>query len=104
MICFSGCLMSSASIQKLFCGIYSELKCSFDEFVREKVVSPSYSCTILGLPSNVGFDYGTAIGYLLAEQGSVYALASTTCCPMVTSEEAETQLHKIMEQVIWLKK
>ena len=53
MICFSGCLMSSARIQKLFCGIYSELKCSFDEFVREKVVSPSYSSyssTILGPP------------------------------------------------------
>ena len=43
---------------------------------------------------NVRFDYGTAIGYLLAEQESVYALASTTCYPMVTSEEAETQLHK----------
>ena len=41
MGCFSGCLMSSASIQKLFCGIYSALKCSFDEFVREKVVSLS---------------------------------------------------------------
>ena len=39
MICFSGCLMSSASIQKLFCGIYSALKCSFDEFLREKVIS-----------------------------------------------------------------
>ena len=50
MICLSGCLMSSASIQKLFCGIYSALKCSFDEFVREKVVSLSYSSTILGLP------------------------------------------------------
>ena len=49
-ICFSGCLMSSASIQKLFCGIYLALKCSFDEFVREKVVSPSYSSTILGPP------------------------------------------------------
>ena len=49
--CFSGCLMSSASIQKLFCGIYSALKCSFDEFVREKVVSPSYSSAILGPPS-----------------------------------------------------
>ena len=45
MICFSGCLMSSASIQKLFCGIYSALKCSFDEFVR-KVVSLSYSSAI----------------------------------------------------------
>ena len=50
MICFSWCLMSSASIQKLFCGIYSALKCSFDEFVREKVVSPSYSSAILGPP------------------------------------------------------
>ena len=50
MICFPGCLMSSASIQKLFCGIYSVLKCSFDEFVGEKVVSPSYSSTILGPP------------------------------------------------------
>ena len=50
MICFSGCLMSSASIQKLFCGIYSALKCSFYEFVTEKVVSPSYSSAILGPP------------------------------------------------------
>ena len=47
--CFSGFLMSSASIQK-FCGIYSSFKCSFDEFVGEKVVSPSYSSTILGPP------------------------------------------------------
>ena len=36
MDCFSGCLMSSASIQKLFCGIYSGFKCSFDEFVGRK--------------------------------------------------------------------
>ena len=50
MICFSGCLMFSASIQKLFCGVCSALKCSFDEFVREKVVSPSYSSAILGPP------------------------------------------------------
>ena len=50
MGCFSGCPMSSAGIQKLFCGIYSALKCSFDEFVGEKVVSPSYSSTILGPP------------------------------------------------------
>ena len=34
--------MSSAGIQKLFCGIYSAFKCSFDEFVGEKVVSLSY--------------------------------------------------------------
>ena len=53
MICFSGCMMSSASIQKLFCRIYSVSKCSFDEFVGEKVVSPSYSSTILGPPPEV---------------------------------------------------
>ena len=50
MICFSRCLMSSAGIQKLFCGICSALKCSFDEFVGETVVSPSYSFAILGPP------------------------------------------------------
>ena len=44
------CLMSSAGIQKLFCGIYSAFKCSFDEFVGEKVVFPSYSSAILGPP------------------------------------------------------
>ena len=49
MGCFSGCLMSSASIQNLFCLIYSAFKYSFDEFVGEKVVSPSYPSTILGL-------------------------------------------------------
>ena len=50
MGCLSGCLMSSsASIHKLLCGIYSAFKCSFDEFVGEKVVSPSYSSTILSM-------------------------------------------------------
>ena len=50
MGCFSGCLMSFAGIQKLFCGIYSVFKCSSDEFVGEKVASPSYSSAILGPP------------------------------------------------------
>ena len=54
MICFSGFLMSSASIQ-LFCGVCSVLKCSFDEFVREKVVSLSYSSTVLGPSPEVCF-------------------------------------------------
>ena len=49
MGCFFGCLMASASVQKLFYGICSPFKCSFDEFVGEKVFSPSYSSTILGL-------------------------------------------------------
>ena len=55
MICFSGCLMFPASIQKVFFfnGIYSALKRSFDEFVREKVVSPSYCSAILGQPRKI---------------------------------------------------
>ena len=52
MGCFSGRLMTSASDQKLFCAVYSVFKCSFDEFVGEKVVSPSYSSTILAPPPN----------------------------------------------------
>ena len=55
MVCFSGCLMSSASVHKLFCEVYSASKCSSDEFVKEKVVSPSYSSTILGLPPDSSF-------------------------------------------------
>ena len=39
--------MSSASDQKLFCEIFSVFNCSFNEFVGEKVVSPSYSSAIL---------------------------------------------------------
>ena len=53
MGCFSGCMMSSASIQKLFCGIYSVFKRSFDVFVGEKVVFLSYSSAILGTPPNI---------------------------------------------------
>ena len=53
LCCFSGCLMSSAGIQKLFCGIYSTFKCSFDEFVGEKVFSLSYSSAILAPPPQI---------------------------------------------------
>ena len=48
----SGCLLSSTSVQKLLCGICSAFKWTFDEFVGEKVISPSYSSTILGPPLN----------------------------------------------------
>ena len=49
MGCFSGHLMSSASDQ-LFYEVCSVFNCSFNEFVGQKVVSPSYSSTILALP------------------------------------------------------
>ena len=38
----------SVRVQKLFCESCSAFKWTFDEFVGEKVVSPSYSFTILG--------------------------------------------------------
>ena len=47
MGCFSARLMSAASDQKLFCKLCSPFCCSFDEFVEEKVISPSYSSAIL---------------------------------------------------------
>ena len=50
MACLSGSLVSSASVQKLFCGICSVFNWSFDEFVGKKVISPSYSSAILGPP------------------------------------------------------
>ena len=53
MGCFSGCLMSSATYQKLFCEVFSVFNCSFDEFVGEKVVSLSYSSSILAPPSSL---------------------------------------------------
>ena len=54
MGCFSGHLMTSASDQKLFCEGCSVFGYSFDEFVGEKVVSPSYSSAILAPPSEHG--------------------------------------------------
>ena len=50
MGCFSGRLMSAASDQKFFYRLCSPFCCSFDEFVEEKVISPSYSSAILTPP------------------------------------------------------
>ena len=55
MGCLYGCLVSSASVQKLFCGIFSAFQWSFDDFVGKKVVSPSYSSTISGPPHRVNW-------------------------------------------------
>ena len=43
MDCLSGCLVSSTSVRKLFCGSCSAFKWPFDDFMREKMVSLSYS-------------------------------------------------------------
>ena len=72
MCCLSGCLVSSASVQKLFCGIFSVFKWSFDEFVGEKVVSPSYSSAILGLPPGIEVSsYLKIIEHLCLCQGNL---------------------------------
>ena len=47
--CIFGCLVFSASVQKIFCGSFPAFKWTFDEFVADKVLSPSYSSTVLGL-------------------------------------------------------
>ena len=61
MGCFSGRLMSAASDQKLFCELCSAFNCSFDEFVGEKVVSPSYSSAILAPLPTPDFIFNTDI-------------------------------------------
>ena len=38
---------------EVFCGICLAFECSFDEFVGEKVFSPSYSSAILALPPHL---------------------------------------------------
>ena len=85
MVCFSGCLMLSASIQKLFCGVCSALKCSFEEFVREKVVFPSYSSTILGC------------GVLMVMFSSVTQLCPICCDTMDCSPPGFPVHHQLPE-------
>ena len=57
MGCFSGRLMSAANDQKLFCKLCSPFCCSFDEFVEEKVISPSYSSAVLTPPPLFRFNW-----------------------------------------------
>ena len=54
MGCFPGRLMTSASDHKLFCEVCTAFGYSFDEFVGEKVVCPSYSSAILAPPPEPG--------------------------------------------------
>ena len=90
--CFSGCLMSSAGIQKLFCGIYSAFKCSFDEFVGEKVVSPSYYSAILGPPLRLYLESRTpcwATLWTLSYMPSVYGDNISTGKPEPSDKRAQ---------------
>ena len=78
MSCFSGCLMYSAGIQKLFCGIYSAFKCSFDEFVVEKVFSPSYSSAILA-PPPIGGILKQLVFKFLRKPSLIHSVKICTC-------------------------
>ena len=69
---FSECLMSSAGIQKLFSGIYSGFNCSFDEFVGEKVGSPSYSSAILDHPPSNFLEEISSLSILLFSSISLH--------------------------------
>ena len=73
MGCPSGCLVSSAGIQKLFCRSCSAFKWFFDEFVGEIVVSLSYSSAIFPKIWNVLFK--EKIRYLLV----FYFLCKVMC-------------------------
>ena len=92
MRCFSGCLMSSAIIQKLFCGMYSAFKCSFNEFVGEKVVSPSYYSAILGPPLRLYLESRTpcwATLWTLSYMPSVYGDNISTGKPEPSDKRAQ---------------
>ena len=56
--CLSGCLVSSASVQKLFCGSSSAFEWSFDISVWRKWSPKSYSSTMLGQPKYLIFNTG----------------------------------------------
>ena len=90
MGCLSGCLMSSSSIQK-FCGICSALKCYFDEFVGEKVVSPNYSSTILGPPLEmVGWHHWLSGHAFEQAPGVGDGQGSLVCCSLWGLKELDT--------------
>jgi len=68
------------------------------ESVAEAIVAQQCSLDSL---AKVVLDNRVAPDYLLAEQVGTCAMA--TCCTSInTSEEVETQLHKITEQATWL--
>ena len=92
MICFSGCLMSSASLQKLFCEVCSALKCSFEEFVREKVFFPSYSSAIFPQSSKSTLK-GSWLGFVVVQLLSHVWV----CDPMNCSTPGLPVLHDLLE-------
>lgn len=72
------------------------------EFTTEAMAAKEKSSDSL---ANVDVDYRVAPDYLLAEQGDVCAVVTTTCYTWINKPgEVESQLHKTTEQSTWLKK
>ena len=70
MGCLSGCLMSSTSVQKLSCGIFSAFKWSFNEFVGGESGLPILFLCHLGLPPGIEvLSYFKIIDYLVLMSG-----------------------------------
>ena len=96
--CFSGCLISSASDQKFFCGVCSAFKCSFNGFVGEKVVSPSHSSTILALhciflPPLLKIRYmDLSLGFLFCSIDLYFCLCASTILSWWTLSFKSTSL------------
>ena len=82
-----GYQVSSASVQKSFCGSCSTFNLSFDKFVGEKVVSPSYSSAILGPPPYI----------FLVQFSSVTWSCPTLCDPMNCSTPGLPVHHQLPE-------
>ena len=73
--CLLGSLRSSASFQLVFCRSCSTFRCIFDVFVVRKVISTSYSSTILKVPPCLVYFY---IFYFFVEVLTVFLYSSPT--------------------------
>ena len=68
---------------EVVCGICSTFKCSLDEFVGEKLISPSYSSTILGPPLFCLFFFLYYSPDPIHQQ--VICILPTICCSQICS-------------------
>ena len=94
--CFSGRLMSAASDQKLFCKLCSPFCCSFNEFVEEKVISPSYSSAIL-TPLSSFYSWNHGLGSWARLSGEVESMGTDQVSMVVSFP-----WHVITHSLAWL--
>ena len=95
MGCFPGRLMSSGSGQKLFCEVCSAFKCSFDELVGEKVVSPSHSSAILAPPLCHSYN-----AHFVCVCGGAHSQSCPTLCDPMDCRLPRSSVHAIFQAKI----